>query len=420
MLIRKFIPALLAAVIGVVMGVICGLFGQLLEHIEAFHSEHYIMLLPFLGLIGVIILFMYRKISPNSEQGLNLAIAYNMGKVDDAGQIKDFGHAQKIGKYPKAYVFMKLFSNALMLLFGASTGKEGTIATCGAAVGDYTARIFKCRRYSRILLVTGISAAVAGLFGTPLGGVFFALEFSVAGILFYKALIPALISAYTANYIAGACGLHAFKHIITVDLNPGLKEVVFIVICSVLFGIVGRLFTVALRNTKKLYSRYVKNRYVGIFAAGTIMAAVFIFVHNGRYGGTGSLLLSGLFSGSDFYMYDFALKIIFTVICVSVGYSGGEMMPLIAIGALFGATLSSITGLPYELMIVMGAMAVYSGATNTLLAPIFIGAEMFGTSGILYIAAACLIAFAVNCNDSVYSLQGNIPSSVYGIFGRKQ
>ncbi|MGN0162125.1 MAG: chloride channel protein, partial [Candidatus Ornithomonoglobus sp.] len=164
------ICSVLAVLIGAQLGFISGFFGRTLEFIEEFRAEHYIALVPFLGLAGVVIIFLYKRFSPNSEQGLNLAIAYNMGEVSDKGEIKDFGHAQKLGRYPDGYVLLKLISNAIMLLFGASTGKEGTVATCGAAIGDYMSRIFRVRKYNRILLVTGVSAAVAGLFQTPLGG----------------------------------------------------------------------------------------------------------------------------------------------------------------------------------------------------------------------------------------------------------
>ena len=138
-MLKKFkeviICSVLALIIGLMLGFLSGLFGRALSAIEGFREAYYIWLLPFLGLAGVLILFMYKHISPNSEQGLDLAIAYNMGEVGERGKIENVGHAQKIGEYPNAYVFLRLFANAIMLLFGASTGKEGTVATCGAAVG---------------------------------------------------------------------------------------------------------------------------------------------------------------------------------------------------------------------------------------------------------------------------------------------
>lgn len=403
----------LAIVIGIALGFMSGMFGRAIDSIEELRESHYLWLTPFLGLAGVLILFLYKHISPNSEQGLDLAIAYNMGEVGEHGKIENVGHAHKIGEYPNAYVLLRLAANAIMLLFGASTGKEGTVATCGAAVGDYTSRLFRSRQYARTLLITGVSAAVAGLFQTPLGGIFFALEFSAVGLLYYQALIPALIASYTSYYISTVCAYHAFHHTITISGTLSMTQLFFILLCSVIFGLVGRFFAVGLHSAKELYKSKVKNRYIGMLIIGTAAAGLLIICHGGRYSGAGGALINGLFAAQPWNVYDFALKFIFTIICIVIGFSGGEMLPIMSIGATLGAALSMLFGLPFELSVVIGCTAVYSSATNTLFAPIFLGIEMFGTDAALYIAAACVIAFAINGNHSVYTRQGHTTRSIY-------
>lgn len=410
---ETIICSLLAVAIGIQMGFIAGFFGRALEFFEDFRAAHCLALVPFLGLAGVAIIFLYKRFSPNSEQGLNLAIAYNMGEVGEKGEIRDFRHTPRIGSYPDGYVVLRLAANAIMLLFGASTGKEGTVAACGAAIGDYTSRLFHARKYGSTLLITGVAAAVAGLFRTPLGGLFFALEFSAAGVLFYRALIPALIGAYTAYYVSGVCGLEAFGHRITETGAITPKTALAVVICAVVFGIVGRLFAVILNKAHRLYADRVKNRYIGILIGGTVMAALLIAVCGGRYCGTGSAMLTELLSSHTWRPYDFALKFAFTIVCITLGFSGGEMMPIMAIGASLGAVMARLSGLPFELTVVMGCAAVYSSATNTLLAPMFIGIEMFGTPAAIYIAAACVIAFAVNGDRSVYTMQSRVPDYIF-------
>lgn len=406
----------ISVVIGVVIGVTAGFYGEALHFAEEFRAEHYLYVIPFLGLAGTLILFLYNRISPQSEQGLNLAIAYNMGNVNTQGKIRDMGKIRKTGKYPKSYALLKLLTNWVMLFFGASTGKEGSFAAFGASIGDYSARIFKSRRYSRVLLISGVAAAVSALFGTPIGGVFFALEFTAAGIMSYSALIPASIASFTAFLFARLCGFTAFSHHVTADITFDAKTVVLFVICALIFGLVGRFFTYALHKSHDFYRNRIKRRYLAMFIIGTVMAGVFILVGKGRYGGTGALILSTLFDNGDFYMYDFALKFVFTIICITIGFSGGEMMPLLTIGATLGAATATVCGLPVGLMAAVGCVAVYGSATNTLIAPIFIGIEMFGTDATLCIAVACIIAYAVNGNTSVYSLQGNLNQWGYGIF----
>lgn len=400
----------LSAVIGIIIGVTAGIFGRLLHFAEHLRSEHYMFFLPFLGIAGVIILYLYKHISPNSEQGLNLAIAYNAGRVNKSGEITKGDYN---GKYPKAYGFLKLFTNFIMLLFGASTGKEGSFAAYGASMGDYVSRMFRSRSYRRTYLLSGIAAAVSGLFQTPIGGVFFALEFTSAGIMSYYALLPATIASFSAYYASKLCGFNAFSHIITEVPKFGFTTILLVIFCGVIFGIVGRSFSTVLHNMHKLYKKHIKNRYLCILICGSVIAGILILSHSGRYGGSGDIMLTSLFTTGNFKIYDFILKFIFTIACITIGFSGGEMMPLLSIGAALGATVSLITGLPLEVCAAMGCVAVYGSATNTLIAPIFIGIELFGTEMCLYIALACMVAYAINGNKSVYSRQGHITPEIH-------
>ena len=413
------ICSILTAIIGAVVGITAGIFGQILHIAEEIRSEHYIFIVPFLGVAGMAMLFLYKHISPNSEQGLNLAIAYNMGKATDEGAVKKHTHKQMLGKFPKAYAPLKLLTNLIMLFFGASTGKEGSFAAFGASIGDYLARITKARRYSHILLISGVAAAVSGLFQTPLGGMFFALEFTVAGVMVYSLLIPTFICSFTAYFFSKLCGYTAFGHLVSSNFDINLKNIAMLIIASLAFGIVGRAFAVCLRNAHRIYHQKVKNRYLFILITGSVMALIFILLQ-GRYCGTGANIISGIFDKGTFNYYDFALKFIFTIICIVAGFTGGEMMPLLTIGATLGALMATFTGLPFELTAAMGCVAVYASATNTLVAPIFIGIEMFGTDAAIYIAIACIIAYATNGKDSVYTMQGHITKNIYRRLGQKE
>lgn len=404
------IITLLSGIIGIIVGLTAGIFGGLLHLAEHFRAEHYIWFLPILGIVGALILYLYKHISPNSEQGLNLAIAYSSGQVDKAGNITQ---ADYNGKYPKAYGVLKLLTNLLMLLFGASTGKEGSFAAYGASMGDYVSRLFRSRNFRRIFLLCGISSAVAGLFQTPLGGVFFALEFIAAGVMSYYALLPATISAFVALYFSKLCGFTAFSYHITNVPQMDIPAFLLVIVCGIVFGIVGRCFVSLMRKLHVLYRVNIRNRYRCMLIMGTAIALIIMLVHKGRYAGSGDIVLTNLFTTGEFKIYDFALKFIFTALCITVGFSGGEMMPLLTIGATLGATMSLITGIPFEICAAMGCVAVYSSATNTLIAPIFIGIEMFDTEMSIYIALACMIAYAINGDHSVYTRQKHITPDIH-------
>ena len=126
---------------------------------------------------------------------------------------------------------------------------------------------------------------------------------------------------------------------------------------------------------------------------------------NGRYSGLGTNLINLSFQEGTIYSYDWLLKLLLTILTISVGFQGGEVTPLFAIGASLGVLLAPFVGLPVVLVAALGYVAVFASATNTLLAPIFIGGEVFGFTYLPYFVIVCSLAFALNGNESIYGKQ---------------
>ena len=99
---------------------------------------------------------------------------------------------------------------------------------------------------------------------------------------------------------------------------------------------------------------------------------------------------------------DFILKLILTALCTAIGFSGGEVTPLFAIGASLGVVLAGYIGLPIIFTAALGYCLVFSSATKTFVTPIFLALEVFGsTTAILTILPAVLIYF-LNRKYSIY------------------
>lgn len=81
------------------------------------------------------------------------------------------------------------------------------------------------------------------------------------------------------------------------------------------------------------------------------------------------------------------------------------MTPLFAIGATLGVVLATAFDLPVMLVAALGYAAVFGSATNTLLAPILIGIEVFGAEQAIPFAIVCMIAFVCNGNRTIYGKQ---------------
>ena len=128
----------------------------------------------------------------------------------------------------------------------------------------------------------------------------------------------------------------------------------------------------------------------------------------GRYSGLGTNLISKSFNGEQIYNYDWILKFILTIITLSAGFQGGEVTPLFSIGASLGVVLALVLGMPVEFVAALGYAAVFGSATNTFLAPIFIGAEVFGYQYMPYFFIICTIAYFFNGSKSIYAAQKNL------------
>ena len=86
-------------------------------------------------------------------------------------------------------------------------------------------------------------------------------------------------------------------------------------------------------------------------------------------------------------------------------FKGGEVTPLFFIGATLGNALVFFVPLPFALLAGMGFVAVFSGATNTPLACILMGIELFGAESALYTGLACVVAYLFSGHSGIYSSQ---------------
>ena len=114
-------------VVGILVGAIDAVFGRVLLAITDFRGQHVMVLVPFLGAAGVLILFLYQKFSPKAQKG--------MGLIFDTG----FEENEKI---PPALVPLIMVSTWLTHLFGGSAGREGVAVQIGATLGVVLATAF--------------------------------------------------------------------------------------------------------------------------------------------------------------------------------------------------------------------------------------------------------------------------------------
>ena len=388
---ETFLYALSALLLGIAIGAIDAVFGRVLLFITDFRSAHVVVLLPFLPLAGLGIVWLYRHFNETAAKGMTLVMEAGQGKRESI---------------PLALIPLVMAGTWITHLFGGSAGREGVAVQIGATLSHEAGRRLHIRENKPVMLITGMAAGFGGLFQTPLAAVFFAMEVIVAGYLEYDALLPALIAAYTASFTSHFLGLEKFA----VDIQDtwtvtDLRSMISLIALGLAFGLAGRCFSVLLQKAKKLFGEKISNPLIRIGVMAIPLAALLFVIHGGRYTGLGTNLISASFAGETIYGYDWIPKLLFTVFTLSIGFQGGEVTPLFSIGASLGVVLGSILGIPPMICGALGYAAVFGSATNTLIAPILIGLEVFGTRNTIPLILVCILAYLVNGNHSIYGAQ---------------
>ncbi len=405
---------LVAAVMGAAIGALTAFFGQVLLAAGALRDGHPLYFIPALALAGIGIVLAYRKWGKGSERGMGLIFAVGQGKENNV---------------PLRLIPMVAVTTWATHLFGGSAGREGVAVQIGAALGHNMSKKLPFENAGHIMLVAGMAAGFAGLFQVPMAATAFALEVLIVGHLELAALLPAAVAAFTACKISSLLGLEKFS----VDLdalltNTGanfsllangalnMDSVLKLAILGVVFGIVGGGFAKLLGLAKEFAAKKFPDPVKRIAILGVGLSALLLLCWQGRYSGLGTNLIEACFSpiaatgdagsaAATFAInnFDWILKIAFTIVTLAAGFQGGEVTPLFSIGATLGTVSATLMGLPLPLAAALGYAAVFGSASNTLWAPILIGAEVFGPEYTPMFFIVCVIAYVCNGGQSIYN-----------------
>ena len=379
-------------IIGLIVGIIDTIFGRGLLLIGDIRKEYLYYFVPFLALAGLLIVFIYQKFAGKTGKGMGL--------------IFEVGHGTE-KEIPLRLIPIVTVATWITHLFGGSAGREGVAVQLGATLSHRFNKYFNFPDKSKVFLVTGMAAGFGGLFQTPIAALFFGLEVLALGNLQLYALLPAIVAAFTASWTSSFLGLEKFTHIVNTTLSITPMTFVKFAILGIIFGIAGNLFVYLQSFLKKFASEKIKNPYYRIFIIGIFLSVILLLLHEGRYTGLGTNLIENSFSGKQIFGYDWILKLLLTTLTLAAGFQGGEVTPLFSIGASLGVVIAIFFGLPIEFVAAAGYISVFGSATNTLLAPIFIGGEVFGFNNLPFFVIIVIFAYLVNRKISTYGLQKN-------------
>ncbi|WP_264565118.1 voltage-gated chloride channel family protein [Flavobacterium sp. N3904] len=395
----------ICCLIGIFSGSASAFFLVALEHVTQYRN-HNNWIIWFLPIGGLAIGYLYYLYGSKVVKGNNLLL-------------EEYENPQK--KIPFIMAPLVLLGTLITHLFGGSAGREGTAVQMGGAIADLCTSIFKLDNSERrTLIILGISAGFASVFGTPLAGALFALEVIFFSSINFRSISLSFLVAYIAYFTVE---FWQVKH--TLYSIPQVPEMSFttlfwIVVTSILFGLAALLFSRSTHFWGKLFSRNIKYPPLRPFVGGVILALAIYFIGTTKYIGLGIPEIVNAFSVHN-APYDFLLKILFTGFTLGAGFKGGEVTPLFFVGATLGSALSVVVPLPIALLAGMGFVAVFSGATHTPIACTVMGIELFGMQSGVYIGIACIIAYFFSGSVGIYKSQivKGPKSILYQSFRRK-
>lgn len=388
--IRRYLRwSLLSALSGVLSGSAAAVFLILLDWTTQTRESHreIIWLLPFAGLaIG----WLYHFFGRGVDSGSNLIL----DEIHDPQKVVPFRMAPFV-----------LLGTILTHLFGGSAGREGTAVQMGASLSDQLTHFFNIEPEERkILLVAGAGAGFGAAIGAPWAGMIFGMEVISIGRLRFFAWFECLVASFVGYKTALIVGARHSSFPAFEIPGFGIKTAVYVTLAGVVFGLSAVLFVRMTHLIEAIQRRAISYSPLKPFVAGILIVALYWLEGSYRFAGLGisqiknAMLVPGTFQVP-------LLKAFFTTLTIGSGFKGGEFVPLVFIGTTLGSALSIILPISFQLLAVLGFVAVFAGAANTPIACSLLAVELFGFRIAPYAVIACFVSYYCSGHHGLYKSQ---------------
>ena len=320
----------LATLVGIAVGVSTTIFLTGLEYSISTTGgyKYYFLLLPVAFFLSSLVI---KYIAPEAE-------GHGTEKVIESIH-------KRSGKIKPLVVPIKLVATILTIASGGSAGKEGPCAQIGAGISSSFATLFKFNSTDRKkLVICGISAGFATVFGTPIAGAIFGVEVLFVGALLYDVLLPSFIAGIVGYQVSSMLGITYFHQ--PIEFVPVFTGNLFLMVCisGIVFGIFSFLFIELIKYVESI------NRKLKIWppfkaAIGGTVLVILTLIFSTQFLGLGLETIEEALKGNVLNPLTSFGKMLFTSITLSFGGSGGIVTPIFFIGATSGSMFATFAGL---------------------------------------------------------------------------
>ncbi len=385
----------LSLLVGVSGGVIGSIFHLSIDFVTDFRA-HNPTVIYFLPLGGLIIALLY-------------SLFKNQGAIDTDRVLKAASSGEKV---PVVMLPLIFISTLITHFLGGSAGREGAALQLGGSIGYNIGRLLRLNNSStQIIVISGMSAVFAALFGTPTAAAVFAVEVALIGSFRYAAFLPSVVSAYTAYKVSKIFGISAIAFSVGGFNAPSLELLIKAVILAVLCGLLSILFCQSIHYAEHFAKKLLPNTYIKAAVGGAVLILLTLIVGTYQYNGAGMDVVALAMSGKA-RPEAFILKLVFTAVTIAAGFKGGEIVPAFFIGSTFGCFAGTLLGIDPAIGSAIGFVALFCGAVNCPLASVFLAVEVFGGDSLILMAIVCAVSFIVSGKFSLYKSQKFIYSKI--------
>jgi len=313
---------------------------------------------------------------------------------------------KRMGKIPMAVIPVKLVATVITLAGGGSAGKEGPAAQIGAGLASACADLLRVNDLDRRkLVICGISAGFATVFGTPVAGAIFGVEVLVLGSIFYDVLFPSFVSGVVGYHVAQQLGAnypHETAPVIPVLSGWSLFEIIMLgVWCGLAALLMIEVMKFGHRSFEKLRIHWSIKA-----VTGGILLIIMAQLVSPQYLGLGLETIASGFRGEAIPYGAVLWKSLATSVTLGSGGSGGVVTPMFFIGTSAGNLFAQLFSPQYlAAYSAIGMVALLAGAANTPIAASIMAIELFGTGIAPYAALACMVSYLLSGYRSIYPSQ---------------